>query len=85
MHAKNIQSPMFSDGQIHIAKWVRNALACGEVWNDTPDRVKARFRISALPELQARFPQKPFPGQARSFFDLSTSHRMLRKGQLRRH
>ena len=26
MHAKNIQSPMFNDGQIHIAKWVRNAL-----------------------------------------------------------
>lgn len=26
MHAKNIQSPMFSDGQIHIAKWVWNAL-----------------------------------------------------------
>ena len=25
MHAKNIQSPMFNDGQIHIAKWVRNA------------------------------------------------------------
>ena len=26
MHTKNIQSPMFNDGQIHIAKWVRNAL-----------------------------------------------------------
>ena len=26
MHVKNIQSPMFNDGQIHIAKWVRNAL-----------------------------------------------------------
>ena len=26
MHAKNIQSPMFNAGQIHIAKWVRNAL-----------------------------------------------------------
>ena len=26
MHAKNIQSPMFNDWQIHIAKWVRNAL-----------------------------------------------------------
>ena len=26
MHAKNIQSPLFNDGQIHIAKWVRNAL-----------------------------------------------------------
>ena len=26
MHAKNIQSPMFNDGQIHIAKWVRNAI-----------------------------------------------------------
>ena len=26
MQAKNIQSPMFNDGQIHIAKWVRNAL-----------------------------------------------------------
>ena len=25
MHAKNIQSPLFNDGQIHIAKWVRNA------------------------------------------------------------
>ena len=26
MHAKNIQSPMFNDVQIHIAKCVRNAL-----------------------------------------------------------
>ena len=31
MHAKNIQSPMFNDGQIHIAKWVRNALDLNDV------------------------------------------------------